>query len=97
MTHLFAGTRINGSFPGRENPLPAGLPRRIGVFPGKRLGDINFPETRLKITMVEVLCFFDLSMQLIVQIPGQDGGSVLASLAAPDKDEILAEINVLDA
>src|SRR5438128_10279891 len=42
----------------------------------------------------------DLRLQLVPQVPGQKGGPVLAALAAlaaPDEEETLAEIDILDA
>jgi hypothetical protein len=39
----------------------------------------------------------DLRLPLVPQVPGQKGGPVLAALAAPDEEETLAEIDILDA
>ena len=97
MTQLPARARVKGAIPCRKYPLPAGLPHSLGVFPGQGLRDVNLSEPFLKILMMESLHRFDLRLQLVLQVPGQDGGSVLAALATPDKDEALAEIYILDA
>lgn len=97
VAHLFAGTGINGPFACREYPLPAGLPGGIEVFSGQGLGEVDFAETGLQVLMMEFFNLLDVSEQLLVEIPGQDGSPVLATLAASDEDKILAEINVLDA
>jgi hypothetical protein len=39
----------------------------------------------------------DLCLQRVPQVSGQEGGPVLTALAAPDEDESLAEIDILDA
>lgn len=46
--------------------------------------------------MVESFYSLYLFLQLLLKILGQDGGPVFATLAATDKDEILAEINILN-
>jgi len=77
--------------------LPAGLPRGLWVFPGQRLRDVNLSEPLLKVLMMDGLHCLDLRLQLIVQVPRQDGSPFIAALVAPDKDKALAEIYILDA
>jgi ParB-like chromosome segregation protein Spo0J len=47
--------------------------------------------------MMEGLHRLNLRLQLVLQVPGQNGGPVLAALATPDKDDALAEIHILNA
>jgi hypothetical protein len=94
MAHLPGRTRVKGPLPGREYPLPAGLPQGLWVFPGQRLGDVHFSESRLKVLVMEDFHRLDLRLKLVPQVPGQEGGPVLAALAAPDEDETLAEIDI---
>ena len=60
MAHLPGRTRVAGPLPCRKHPLPTGLPRSLWVFPGKRLGDVDFSEPFLKILVMEGLYRLDL-------------------------------------
>jgi hypothetical protein len=77
--------------------MPAGLPRGLWVFPGQRFGDVHGSEPLFKVLVMEGFHRLDLRLQLVPQVPGQDGRPVLPALAAPHKDEVLAEAHVLDA
>jgi hypothetical protein len=97
MAHLPGRTWVEGPLPGREYLLPAGLPQGLGGFPGQRLGDVHVSASRFKVLVMEGFRRLDRRLQLVPQVPGQEGGPVLAALAAPDADETLAEIDLVEA
>ena len=97
MAHLPARARVQGARTGRKHPMPAGLPRGLWVFPGQRFGDVHVSESLFKVLVMEGFHRLDLRLQRCPQVPGQDGRPVLTALGAPDKDEVLAEVHVVDA
>ena len=97
MAHLPARARVQGARTGGKHPLPAGLPRGLGVFPGQRLGEVHDSEPLFKVLVMEGFHRLDLRLQRVPQVAGQEGRAVLTALAAPDEDETLAEVHVLDA
>jgi len=97
MAHFLAGTRITGTRPCGKDPLPGGLPGRIGVFAGQGLGDVNLSETSLQVPVMEGLHRFDLGLEFVADVLGKNRGPVLTALATSDKDEVLTEIDILDA
>jgi hypothetical protein len=85
------------SRPGRTHPMPAGLPRRLGVCPGQRLGEGHFAEARFTVLVMAGLHRLDLRRQRVPQVAGPEGRPVLTALAAPDPDAVLADVHVLAA
>jgi len=97
VAHFPARARVRGAFTGGKDPLPTGRPARLGVFSGQRFGDVHVPEALFKVPVMKSFHRRDMRLQGALQVPGQDGSPILPALAAPDKDEVLTEVHVLDA
>jgi hypothetical protein len=97
MAPLPGRARVEGARPGREHPLPAGLPHGLWGCPGQRLGEVHGSASRGKVLVMAGVHRRARRRPRGPQVPGQEGGPVRTARGAPDKDAVLAEVHLLDA
>lgn len=90
------GARIGGQRPARKHPEPAKLPARIRVLAVQGLWHPHAGESRLTVGLVPRLRLAQVRAQFVSANLGEQRRSVFVSLAAPDQDQPLVEVEVLD-